>query len=277
MSFDESHLPVTPTWAREFESLCEPSQTFTLCTVSDGVPHGRTCVFRGWLFDDRRSGVLVITTDARSDKMKDLGLDSYRKSAIKNSSSPEPSPSMNPSPFPSVISNYKASPSQSGIDIANASAAHIDDIDKNSTASLSNSPFEGVFYFPKPKKQVRLSGQIIPLSLALPKPTDYFIQPPPGKTWNDEVMRVWNALSDEMRVSFHGPPPGQPLSAQHEKLLDAMSRGVDGNDPSSGLANFVVLLLHVDKVDYVQLKQPIKRTIITRASEDEWNMQNVCP
>lgn len=68
---------VLPPWVPTFEQCLKQAQrphTFSLATVSStGFPHARTCVSRGWLFDDKSTGVLLFTTDARSQKVQDLG------------------------------------------------------------------------------------------------------------------------------------------------------------------------------------------------------------
>lgn len=65
-----------PPWVPTLElclSQASTPHTFTLSTISkNGFPRARTCVFRSWLFNDKSTGVILFTTDLRSQKIQDL-------------------------------------------------------------------------------------------------------------------------------------------------------------------------------------------------------------
>lgn len=68
---------IVPPWVPTVEACLTQAakpHTFSLATVTKtGFPRVRTCVNRGWLFDDKSTGVLLFTTDARSQKALELG------------------------------------------------------------------------------------------------------------------------------------------------------------------------------------------------------------
>lgn len=67
---------IVPSWVPAVEAGLTQSpkpHTFSFATVTKtGLPRVRTCVVRGWLFDDKTTGVLLFTTDARSQKTIEL-------------------------------------------------------------------------------------------------------------------------------------------------------------------------------------------------------------
>ncbi|GME83405.1 unnamed protein product [Ambrosiozyma monospora] len=65
------------------ENETEPFITFGFSNISeDGRPKTRTCVLRGFLFDDRKTNILLFTTDKRSPKYKDILKNNFYESCF---------------------------------------------------------------------------------------------------------------------------------------------------------------------------------------------------
>lgn len=102
---------------------------------------------------------------------------------------------------------------------------------------------------------------------------------PSKEEWQTERLRVWNSLSRSMKTSYKKPIPGSPLTEENRKLLDAINRGVDGNNSSSGYENFVVVCMFVELVDEVTLGGTgyDRRYLYRKTSNDTWKEYEVCP
>lgn len=61
-------------WTNAFDKCLKASSvaTFSLATAVKAVPFARTCVARGWLFNDRSTNVVLFTTDRRMAKLDQL-------------------------------------------------------------------------------------------------------------------------------------------------------------------------------------------------------------
>lgn len=81
----QSLAPWNPSFSSALSTELEtkPFMMFNFSNVgSDGWPATRCCVFRGFLFDDRSTNVLLFTTDKRSAKYKELMKDSRFESCF---------------------------------------------------------------------------------------------------------------------------------------------------------------------------------------------------
>lgn len=67
--------PWTPSFCSALSTELEskPFLEFTFCNVGkNGMPHARVVAYRGFLFDDKQTNVIIFGTDKRSAKYKDL-------------------------------------------------------------------------------------------------------------------------------------------------------------------------------------------------------------
>jgi hypothetical protein len=217
--------------------------TFSFATVDiEGCPNVRTCIFRGFLFDDKKTNILTFTTDVRMEKFEHL---------------------------------------------------------------LKNPKFEACFWFPNSNVQFRLSGNARCVTLGNISTTnaeigDYpLVSPnvieqyssntdlshmlpqephkPSAEEWEQELTNKWVNLSTKLKSSFRKPEPGSKVTPEKQKLLDSISRGVDGSNEEDGKKNYALVLLLVDKVDYVDLNGHQARYIYERYDEDQWSEEEVCP
>lgn len=102
---------------------------------------------------------------------------------------------------------------------------------------------------------------------------------PTAEEWNNERLRVWNAMSRNMKKTFKKPLPGSPLTEENRRKLDAINRGVDGNNSSTGYENFVVVCLFVELVDEVVIGGSgyDRRYLYRKTNQNTWKEYEVCP
>lgn len=232
--------------SRQLET--SPFVTFSFATVdSTGAPKVRTCIYRGFLFDDKKTNILTFTTDVRMEKWE-----------------------------------------------------HVD----------HNSKFEACFWFPQSNVQFRLSGHATGLRFDgldsvneklgdYPLVSPQFIkqysshtdldaiahqqingngpQRPTVAEWEQELESKWTSLSTKLKSSFRKPEPGSKITEEKQKLLDSISRGVDGSHEEDGKKNFSLVMLLVDKVDFVDLNGHQSRYLYERYDKDQWSEDDVCP
>ncbi|GMF01563.1 unnamed protein product [Ambrosiozyma monospora] len=103
------------------------------------------------------------------------------------------------------------------------------------------------------------------------------LHPPTDEEWEAERQRIWSGLSRGMKKSFKKPQPGSVLTDEKLKLLDSISRGVDGG--SSEYDNFVVVCMFVDSVDYVDFSGGgrDRRYVYKKTGLGTWREIEVCP
>ncbi|WFD40445.1 pyridoxal 5'-phosphate synthase [Malassezia japonica] len=90
----------------------------------------------------------------------------------------------------------------------------------------------------------------------------------PGRGWDAERRRVWDALSPPMQASFRGPPPGTPLAdATHVDELTDDAAGI----PSS----FALIVLDPTAVDVLDLDQ--RKRVVYKHESDSWSATQVAP
>ncbi|ANB13853.1 hypothetical protein AWJ20_4804 [Sugiyamaella lignohabitans] len=308
-----------PPWTPLLDSCLkavEKLPTFTFCTVSHNrIPHARTCVSRGWLFDDKSTGVLVFTTDMRMQKVSDLNEtnDAYeacfyfpnkstqiRLSGFAQLLSPNHTPQLSStlplsqpvksSPPSSGSSSRSGSPSGNpGSPNPNNSSAPVavPDSSSNNTANneakgTSSSPSETIL---APLASAATSRKHLPRSYypvitpSYDPSTDYdsIFPPPTAEEWLNEYNRLWSSMSPRMKKTFKYPTPKSLLDGSTTKALDSISRGVDGASEDSGKEHFVVVLMLVNQVDIVVDESIGRRTLFTRVRYDEWKEQDLSP
>lgn len=244
---------------------------FTFCTVSrDNRPKARTCVFRGWLFDDPSTGVLEFTTDIRMNKVDDL-----QNSDLFESVFYFPDTRMqfrisgfcqmiSSNTFPSLISRSPLSPigSPRSSTFNGPSSGSSTNENSNSNSDASLYPICSPSKSEDELKNLAKSGQF-------PSPTE--------QEWTTEYDRLWDALSSNMKSTFKKPPPGTTLNEESRKAIDSISRGADGLSENEGKSNFVVMLMFPNSVDMVNLHDGGQRSLFDRVNYDEWTEEEVCP
>lgn len=284
----------SPSAAASQQSQIQPSQppptTFTFCTVSaTGVPRARTCVFRGFLFNSNRTGVLVFTTDRRMAKVDEIKANDAYEAVFYF---PEHRKQFRFSGFCQLLTNSEFPPLASrvppasplpdappaGSSAAVSAATSAASRGRQSPVSASVYPVARPDYYDDRKRASTASGGQDDLEALLPAAPHAGIPPQPtDDEWKAEWRRHWEALSPSMRASFRKPPPGTLLTDASQRQLDALSRGVDGASDDDGLDNFACVLLFVNAVDVVDVHDVGRRQYFARVGLDDWTEQDVCP
>ncbi|ODV62883.1 uncharacterized protein ASCRUDRAFT_31642 [Ascoidea rubescens DSM 1968] len=253
---------------------------------ANGLPHVRNVVFRNFLFDDKSTNVLVFVTDGRMQKFNQL-LNNDKFEAcfyfhhsrrqfrfngfakiidLKNQIYPNvavlshdniklDSKSNNKNIHKNAINNNNINNNNNNNNNNNSDS----DINKNTIKndnidSKINPPFVYLLYSP-----------------SVPS------VPPTIDEWKKEHLQRWENLSLKLKSSFNKPFPRSSLTNEKRKLLDSISRGVDGNDINDGYNdNFKVICLFINEVDYLN-EENERRVIYTRLNFDQWQEEEVCP
>ncbi|KAH3661551.1 hypothetical protein OGAPHI_006399 [Ogataea philodendri] len=280
-------------WNSEFSSAVaaelesEPFVTFSLANVDrNGLPHTRTCVYRGFLFDDAKTNILLFTCDKRSSKYKDLIANAnfeacfyfhklhkqFRFSGAARVITDDQYPiiSFNKAKLAMKLQeqnvNQENGNKEDGLVVEQEPDFYSSRIDEVGATE----PITYRVLSPSQSQAMNYSST----SLAdLNKPTI----PPTEAEWKAERQRCWNALSRSLKRSFKRPAPGTQVTEEKYKLLDSINRGVDGT--SSGQENFVVVCLFVKAVDLVELTGGVDRRYLYKKSYDidAWKEYEVCP
>jgi hypothetical protein len=283
----------------ELETGESPFTLFNFSNVdSNNYPSTRTCVSRGFLFGQENTNVLVFTTDKRSTKYKDL-LKNPRFDAcyyfhkMRKQFRFKGSVRMISDDLTPVIS-YEMKESNDQIDSVDGNK---DDSDTSSIEDESRSlisqylsqsnntekrhkisePLHYKLFSPEFVKA--FEGSSVSLSDLGHKTNKNISKTPTDEEWQNERLRVWNELSRSMKKSFRKPIPGSPLTEENRKLLDAINRGVDGSNSSTGYENFVVVCMFVELVDEVALggSGSDRRYLYRKTNNDMWKEYEVCP
>jgi pyridoxamine 5'-phosphate oxidase len=281
-----------PPWAPLIDTCLKAAEhlpTFTLCTVSPtNLPHARTCVSRGWLFNSRSSGVLVFTTDKRMTKVQDLQNSDafeacfyfpknriqFRLSGFCQILSTELTPSLCsslPLSLPLQPPSRASSVSSSGSAGSSPPSTAVE-----SPRTVPFSPFLGGTCSPEQDYPPSYFPVITP-SYDPSMEYDCEYPSPTQLEWKNEYERLWTAMSPRMKSSFRVPNPRTLMSDENRKTLDSIARGVDGSADHEGKENFLVVLMLVNSVDMVVDKGVGERTLFTRVHLDEWKEQELCP
>lgn len=285
-----------PSWVPEFDRVFKKQQgplLFTLATVdAHNRPRARTCVSRGWLFNNRNTGVLLFTTDRRMDKTAQLEENDafeavfyseahhaqFRVQGFARLLADDKLPAMAHAPG----STYDA------IGQVLYENKHKDQlyrtVDDGSYPIYGHGSPCGVSPTGSPKPDFEaVKSRLGNMSDSESQSSDEtgatsagsLVASPSEQEWSTEYHRVWDTLSPTTKSSFRKPQPRSLMSTDKKKQLDKFARGVDGEHED--LSNFVVVLLCPNRVDFCTVDGAGYRNIFTRLGEDEWREQEVCP
>lgn len=119
---------------------------------------------------------------------------------------------------------------------------------------------EACWYFTKTREQFRITGTLTLVGANHPDPK---LQKARQTTWQD--------LSDNARIQFAWPHPGEPRA-------DAAAFAPPPPDPVEPLPSFCLLLLEPVQVDHLELRgEPQNRCLYHLDSEQVWSNQAVNP
>ncbi|KAI5959932.1 uncharacterized protein KGF55_005164 [Candida pseudojiufengensis] len=248
-----------------------PFTTFQLATIDkkSGYPKNRTLIYRGWLFNNKSSNVLIFTTDKRMEKYQELLLDDKIEAVFW---------------FSHIRKQFRLRGVAKIIDnehIPNIDLSHINGNNSTNNNDSSN-------------KDSNIQNNSIQSSLLSPSHVDQKPQednqeqedshidnvhnliPPTNKEWEEELKRNWNDLSKTMKTSFRKPYPKSEMNDDNLKLISKIQRGVDGKKDDDGFKNFVVVGLFINYVDYFEQDKD-KRFIYELNDELHWEEKEVCP
>lgn len=300
-------------WIPTFKSATEaelaanendpPFITFQFATVdSQGFPHVRTLVYRGFLFDDRNSNVITCVTDKRTNKYKELLTNDkfeavfyfpkirkqfrFRGMARIIDNTYKPVIDLSSIQPKTIIQNNYQNSSDSDSDEDDDEEEL--EIKATNTSSSLNSGSENdsscqvtsishSLLSPSLLSQVqkqKSSENISYTNLQDLSSIDYY--PPTEQEWETEHKRLWFNLSKPLKKSFRKPTPTTPINNENQKLIDSINRGVDGKKDEDGLKNFAVVGLFIDYVDLYELDKD-RRYIYAKDSTQLWSEAEVCP
>ncbi len=291
------------TWVPPFKSAISNEGAnfipFSLATISkDGLPKVRTCVFRGFLFDDESTNILTFCTDKRMAKLDELKSNNKYEACFYFGKSNK---QYRFSGFTKIIDldflktkeDINMIQTRSSTDLKLGFTANSENTSKNvvdrlrgtesSKVDFQNSPETDFSLYNEGHDSYRVFSPSTTSADAYLSSISFDVDsiPPPTKEeWLAEIHRSWNNLSSGMKASFRKPAPGSALTNEKRLQLDAISRGVDGESDDHGLNNFGVVLLFVDNVDIVDLDGANgagRRVLFERVERDQWNSNEVCP
>ncbi|CAH2354640.1 uncharacterized protein CLIB1423_18S00364 [[Candida] railenensis] len=283
----------------------QPFITCQLATVdSQGFPHVRTVVYRGFLFNDKNNNILTLTTDKRMSKYEELlhndkfeivfyfpiSKKQYRFRGIARIIDNEYKPRVDLSSInPRTIIERERSSSDSDSDFDSDQSADSDDdetvleIPSGTSASSISSPPSAC----RPVSHSLLSPAVAN-SIQQYKTANNLsytnlhdlesvdLSPPSEREWNAEILRQWQGLSKKMRASFRKPAPKTKMDDEKQMKMDKIRRGVDGKKEDVGLENFALIALFTDYVDVYEMEKD-KRMIYEKDSYQMWKEDEVCP
>lgn len=271
--------------------------SFQFATCDEhGYPHNRTLVFRGFLFDDKSNNVLTFTTDKRMSKYQELQNNDkfeavfyfaklkrqfrFRGRARIIDDTYKPVIDLS-SIQPKTILQKHISRSSDSSDSGSDSDSDDDDghlsIHAKSHHNKQLNPVSYPVLSPTLNSKIQREKTTSNLSytnLHDLSAIDYY--PPETSEWDQEITRQWANLLKNLKSSFRKPAPLTPLSADNQKLIDKIARGVDGKKDEAGLQNFSVVALFVDYVDLVELEKD-RRYIYRKDGCHTWSEEEVCP
>ncbi|CCH45706.1 hypothetical protein BN7_5291 [Wickerhamomyces ciferrii] len=232
---------------RQLESNQLPFITCSFATVdSNGSPRVRTCIYRGFVFDDKKTNVITLTTDIRMEKYEHLTSNPKFETCFW---------------FPTTNEQFRISGNAKILTTSN-------------TETFSQELGEYPLVSPTALKQYSSS---LDLSNHENHHNSIHDLKPSAQEWEAELKNKWESLSRNLKSSFRKPDPGSVLTPEKQKLLDSISRGVDGSNEIDGTKNFGLVLLLPENVDYVNLNGHQSRYKHDRVDEDQWDETEICP
>lgn len=284
-----------------------PFTLFTLATVDkEGYPHNRTMIYRGFLFDNKCYNVLTFCTDRRMAKYSELMHNDkfeavfyfekikkqfrFRGHArlidadhhpVLDLSTIQPEHLIETSMR--SMDNSSDEDSDEELELAvkpkdNAITKHsAENSAQNGDMGAQNIPLEYPVVSPTVLGKILGESSVASLSyLNLAELSKLEISPPSKEEWDGEVDRVWSSLSKGLKRSFRRPAPLLPMDDANQNLVDKISRGVDGKKEESGLANFAVVAMFIDHVDYYEMEKD-RRYLYSKETTFMWSEREVCP
>jgi pyridoxamine 5'-phosphate oxidase len=115
---------------------------------------------------------------------------------------------------------------------------------------------EACWYFPTTREQFRLTGQLSLIDAQ--------------SEFQSARQKLWQDLSDNARLQFAWPNPGQPRS-------EATAFTPANLDPSQPLANFCLMLLDPIQVDHLELRGEPQNRWLYRRDDQTWSKQEINP
>lgn len=233
---------------RHLESF--PFVTLSFATVDcEGRPKVRTCIYRGFLFNDRRTNVLTITSDTRMDKIEHLKSNSQVEACFW---------------FPKTNEQFRVS-------------GHAHTLTSDNAEKFSDE-VDYPLVSPGAIKNYSSNMDLASMGQMTNNTSERNDIKPTAQEWKDEMDSKWDALSGKLKASFRKPEPGSKITPEKRKLLDSITRGVDGSNEEDGKKNYSLVVLTVDKVDYINLNGHNDiRYLYERFDEDQWTEDEVCP
>lgn len=283
-----------------------PFTAFQFATVNrQGFPHTRTLINRGWLFDDKTTNVLTFVTDKRTDKYQEL-MDNDRFEAVFYFEKSRKQfrlrgharllddnhvPQLDLEKIqPRHIIDMNSQGSSSDDEAESYRDTNPDESDdgllfgkapeKNETiraGSVQARPLVFPIISPNVVSNIHKNGSMMSMSFAnLQDLNDTEFSAPSQEEWNAEILRLWKSISKGLKLSFRGPLPRAELDETNQKLIDKISRGVDGKKEESGMKNFAVVAMFIDHVDYFDDEKK-RRFFYDRDETFHWHEMEVCP
>ncbi|KAF5212592.1 hypothetical protein E0198_000088 [Clavispora lusitaniae] len=279
-----------------------PFTSFQFASVdTDGFPHNRTVVFRGFLFDNKSNNVLTFCTDKRMGKYEELLHNDkfeavfyfekvkkqfrFRGRAKIIDDNHSPNLDLTVIQPKHIIASSMNSEDSSDEDEDSESELRITVASSRSSASPSEdhdvSPQQRPIHFPiiSPSLLSNIQQENSAISFSYPNLHELSgidFKPPTKEEWDGEIARVWNSLSKGLKSSFRRPAPMSPVTDENHNLMDKISRGVDGKKEESGMKNFAVVAMFIDQVDYYEMEKE-RRYIYVKDDTHLWSEQEVCP
>lgn len=279
-----------------------PFTTFMLATVdSQGYPHNRTLVFRGFLFNDKSNSVITFTTDKRLSKYAELQANDkfeavfyferlkkqfrFRGRARIIDDSTKPTVDLSSIQPKTILENnvYQSSDDEDDEDDDEILSINITssrsslEPTKPPTTDTHSHPINYPLISPTVAGQIQQDLKKNNSSYTTLDDLSHFeFTPPTDCEWDAEISRQWDALLPSLRSSFRKPAPSSELTDEKQNQIDKIGRGVDGQKEESGRKNFAVVALFVDYVDYVELEKD-RRYIYSKDDHHYWSEHEVCP
>lgn len=281
-----------------------PFILFQLATVSpDGYPRNRTLVHRGFLFDNKSNNVLVFCTDRRMGKFLELQendhfeavyyFEKVRKQFRIRGHARLLDHEHTPQLDLLAIQPRRIIEMHSRRNSGDFSDSDTDDDDfqrlnisvtssrtsagNNCTKSVLETPLAYPLILPNLLGSLAADSDSCHQSYPNLHELGHLEFVPPSQTeWENERRRLWDLLSPSLKLTFRKPAPNTPMTDEHHKLMDKISRGVDGKKEDSGLLNFVVVVMFVERVDYYEMEKD-RRYIYEMDAGHLWTEQEVCP
>jgi len=300
--------PWVPTFRQCIESemsLTESSPPFTsfqLATIDKqtGYPKNRTLIYRGFLFDDKTNNVLTFTSDKRMDKYKELLEDDKFEAVFYFVKSKKQFRFRGRARI--LDDTYRPE-----IDLSLIQPKQI--IENNHKQTLKrdkqlDSDFESesdddadIHHHHNDIVHHHKSVQLVPISTTLCSPSlisqmmnntpdlsytnlhdlsEFDYKPPTDQEWDQEIDRQWAGMSKSLKKAFRRPAPLSKMTDENQKLIDSISRGVDGKKDEYGRKNFAVVAMFIDRVDLFEVEKD-RRCIYVKDSHQQWSEDEVCP